>query len=72
MLTSIIASFVTSKYFSNTRTSTMIYVSTGLRIISFVALYIAFIIPNLEIGFWMSISSTALLGCFTSVDKLVF
>ena len=72
MLASIIASFVTSKYFSNTNPSTMIFVSTAFRTVSFIALYIAFIIPDLEVGFWISIVSTALLGGFTSVDKLVF
>ena len=72
MLTSIVASFVTSKYFSNANAGTMIFVSTACRTLSFLTLYIAFIVPNLNVGFWMSIASTALLGCFTSVDKLVF
>ena len=69
---SIVSSFGVSRFLSHIPYKTKIVGSTILRTLGFLCYYFAFSIDNKDIGFYMCLGSTVLLGSLSSIEKVIY
>ena len=68
LVTSLISAILSSKFLSAIPIIVKLLVSSVLRLVAFIALFLAFLVPSNLLAFLLTLVSSALLGCITSVD----
>lgn len=68
LVTSLISAILSSKFLSAIPIIVKLLVSSVLRLVAFIALFLAFLVPSNYLAFLLTLVSSALLGCITSVD----
>ena len=71
LIFALVATVLIAMLFPTTPHSTKINWSSSIRTLAFLLLSSAFVVKNLDFGFWISIVATILLG-MTSIDHIVF